>query len=130
MRILVVDDEREHGLLLYQLLERLGHDPLLACDAADALEILDHDDIDVGGIITDIDMPGMSGVQLAEHIRSEIDSELPIAFCTGSDPGSKNTQRAAAIGPVLAKGSPVAETRAVIREMLELWSGKQPRPRR
>ena len=61
------------------------------------------------------------GVGVADLLR-RVRADLPIAFCTGSDPNSQTTQSAAEIGPVLSKGSPVAETRAVIEQMLALWT--------
>lgn len=126
MRILVVDDEREFGLLMFNLLERLGHDPVIAFDPDQALSIAADTDHPIAGVITDIEMPGMSGVDLARAIRDRVDGDIPIAFCTGSDPSDEVAQDAAAIGPVLAKGAPLSDTRAIIKEMISLWS--RPRP--
>ena len=126
MRILVVDDEREYGLLMFKLLERLGHDPVIAFDPEQALSIASDSAHPIAGVITDIEMPGMTGVDLARAIRDEVDSEMPIAFCTGSDPSDDVAQAAATIGPVLAKGLPLSDTRVIINEMISLWS----RPRR
>ncbi len=114
MRILVVDDEREYGLMLFHLLERLGHDPVLAFDADHALDIIAADDI--AGVITDISMPGKSGVELAQEIRAT-DGDMPIAFCTGSDPSDAIVRQAAELGPVLPKAGSIDAARAVIAEM-------------
>ena len=122
MRILVVDDERDFGLLMFNLLQRLGHDPVIAFDPDQALSIVADTDHPIAGVITDIEMPGMTGVDLARAIRAEIDSDLPIAFCTGSDPSDGVTQDAATIGPVLAKSAPLSDTREIITEMISLWS--------
>jgi len=126
MRILVVDDEREYGVLLFKLLARLGHDPVLASDSEEALSILHDSTSEVGGVITDIEMPGMNGLQLAQRIRDDIDGNMPIAFCTGSDPAHETTQRAATMGPVLPKASPLAHAREVIEQMVSVWSQPQP----
>lgn len=126
MRILVVDDERDYGFLLFNILARMGHDPVLAFDAEEALAILDDRASSVRGVITDIDMPGMTGVQLAERIHERIDRDMPIAFCTGSDPGAATTKRAASIGPVLTKGGSLVSAREVIAQMIDLWSRPAP----
>lgn len=99
MRILVVDDEYECGVLLSRLLRRLGHDCVVALDPLDALAMIDGS---VTAVVTDIDMPRMNGVELARQIRA-LHSDLPIAFCTGSDPEGALARGAAEIGPVLPK---------------------------
>jgi CheY-like chemotaxis protein len=116
MRILVVDDERDYGFLLFHLLSRLGHEPVLAFDPGDALDIVQGSE-PVAAVITDIDMPGMTGVELAQRIRASYGA-IPIAFCTGSDPRGETATTATAIGPVLRKGDSIEHTRERIREFI------------
>jgi CheY-like chemotaxis protein len=123
MKILVVDDEQSFGALLGHTLRRLGHKPVLALDPRDALEMLS---ADVEAVITDIDMPGMSGIQLACEIRRRR-SDVPIAFCTGSAPEGDDVRAAAQIGRVLPKVWTVADVRAVVDE---LGRRRRRRPRR
>ncbi len=118
MRILVVDDERDFGLLLFRFLKRMGHDPVLALDPTEALELLGPE---IGGVITDIDMPGMSGVELAEVIRERM-GPIPIAFCTGSDPGGEKVEIAGRIGPVCPKTSSLDGVRALLEMFADLPS--------
>lgn len=99
MKILLVDDEREVGALLGLTLRRLGHVPVLALDPRDALQMLTPD---VDAVVTDIEMPGMDGVELARRIK-DIDADMPIAFCTGSDPSEDTNRAAAEIGAVFPK---------------------------
>jgi CheY-like chemotaxis protein len=113
MKILVVDDERECAVLLSRLLARLGHDPLIAGDAAEALDLLDDE---VAAVITDIDMPGMSGVDLARAIRARRGS-IPIAFCTGSDLDSEVASSASRLGPVWPKARSLAMVGQVMGEL-------------
>ncbi len=61
--ILVVDDERIIANTLVQIFNRHGYLALAAYDAARALELVDLSPPDL--MITDIAMPGMSGIQLA-----------------------------------------------------------------
>ena len=99
MKILVVDDEQSFGALLGHTLKRLGHKPVVATHPEDALELLTPD---VDAVITDIDMPVMSGVELAQAIRAQYE-EMPIAFCTGSAPEGRAVREAGEIGTVLPK---------------------------
>ena len=100
LRILVVDDEVSYCKMLGLTLQRLGHFPTLAFDPLDALEAFITGQFDA--VITDIDMPGMNGVDLAIEIRRQV-AEMPIAFCTGSGPDDECRQAAAKIGAVWAK---------------------------
>jgi len=110
LKILVVDDERSLGVLLGLRLRKLGHAPLLALHPHDALQMLSND---IDAVITDIDMPEMNGIELAEAIR-ERRGDIPIAFCTGSDPENEIVRRAAGIGPVLPKSWTQGQIQAVV----------------
>ncbi len=63
--ILLVDDDETVRETSADMLEELGHTVLQAADGDSALVLLDeHDEIDV--MVTDIRMPGMSGLELSE----------------------------------------------------------------
>jgi two-component system capsular synthesis sensor histidine kinase RcsC len=100
MQILVVDDEEAYCRLLGHALRRLGHEPTLAFHPHDALEEFREKEFDA--VITDIDMPGMTGVELARAIRAEEES-MPIAFCTGSAPEDECRREASRLGEVASK---------------------------
>jgi PAS domain S-box-containing protein len=68
-RILVVEDNVEVGEFATQLLDELGHAPTLAPNGMAALEILAQRSGDFDLVFTDVVMPGMSGVELAEEVR-------------------------------------------------------------
>jgi len=110
VKILVVDDEVAAGASLGNALRQLGHVPVLACHPHDALDLLA---FDVDAVVTDIEMPEMNGVELARAIRA-LRNDLPIVFCTGSDPADILVRQAASIGPVYSK----AWTLAAIKELL------------
>jgi len=65
--VLIVDDEAQIRYLFNNLLKREGYNCLTAEDGASALKILENKEIDV--VITDITMPGISGVELMELAR-------------------------------------------------------------
>ncbi len=65
--ILVVDDEDLIRDILREGLEQAGYDCRTAADGLEALEILEHEPVDV--VITDISMPRLDGMQLADRIH-------------------------------------------------------------
>jgi DNA-binding NtrC family response regulator len=79
-RILVVDDES----MICQQLERLythgGYTVVVATSAEEALERLGMEDIDL--IVTDIRLPGMSGIELTTRIKERW-AEVPVIVITG-----------------------------------------------
>lgn len=66
--VLVVDDEPQMLSVLSFVLETYDFDVVTAPDAESALEVLLSTSIDI--VIADVMLPGMSGVQLCEHIRA------------------------------------------------------------
>lgn len=68
-RILLVDDERSIRLTLRVFLENVGHSVALAEDAEQAGELLEKEHFDV--LITDIILPGLSGVELVQSLRDK-----------------------------------------------------------
>jgi len=66
-RVLVVDDYPDMQWLLTATLERSGINTSIACDGMEALEVLAAGD-PPDAIVTDIDMPGMNGIQLIERL--------------------------------------------------------------
>ncbi len=79
--VLVVDDET---IILWgtaSLLESLGYDVIRANSGSAALEAL-HDRKEIGALLTDFQMPRMSGIELAEAAR-QFRPDLPIVIATG-----------------------------------------------
>jgi two-component system, cell cycle response regulator CpdR len=118
MKILVVDDERAFGSLLGRALKKLGHKATIAVHPGDALTILADVDQSFDAVITDIDMPVMNGVELAEEIRAR-NASIPIAFSTGSQPDDSVLRAAARIGKVLPKVWTVADVRALVDHLAQ-----------
>ena len=69
-RILVVEDNPDVGTFAQQLLSELGHEVRLAVTGADALRLLEADASAYDLVFSDVVMPGMSGIELGQAIRS------------------------------------------------------------
>jgi CheY-like chemotaxis protein len=79
--VLVVDDDSMVAESTAAMLSDLGHSVMIACSGSAALERI-RADTTIELVITDHAMPGMTGVELAKHIRQER-PELPIILATG-----------------------------------------------
>jgi len=83
-RVLVVDDERDLADLAEALLRACGLEARVAYCAADALSILESDP-EIDSVFSDVMMPDMTGLQLAEAIRQRYPS-MKIVLTTGFAP--------------------------------------------
>ncbi|MEO3434802.1 response regulator [Inquilinus sp. CAU 1745] len=79
--ILVVDDDEAVRTFAAMALEELGYRTLRAADAAEALRLLD-DGALIDMLLTDVLMPGLSGVDLARRI-GERGACVPVVFMSG-----------------------------------------------
>lgn len=79
-KILFVDDEKSILNVARQYFKRKGYTVLTAGNGKEAVEILESEPVDC--CFTDISMPEMDGLELAEYIR-EHDSTLPVVVMTG-----------------------------------------------
>ncbi len=81
-RVLVIDDEQVIRHLMVEIVELDGHEVTSADTAEAAVELLDErDDFDL--VVSDVMMPGLSGLELLETIRSKRAS-LPVLLVTGA----------------------------------------------
>ena len=113
-RILVVDDDPLVAMSTVEMLEDLGHVVLEANSGKRALEIIDAGHaLDL--MMTDQAMPGMTGIQLAEIVRSKRPN-LPVLLATGYTdlPASKLANL-----PRLSKPYQQAQLQAEIDKLLD-----------
>jgi len=80
--ILVIDDESVLADLLKEMLEMLDYKVTIASDAQQAIDFFLSDKFHFDLVITDLNMPGMSGDQLAKELL-RIRPDLPIILATG-----------------------------------------------
>jgi len=80
--IVLVDDEDGVREVLARGLQERGYRLLEASSAAQALEILQRHAGEIDLVVTDLAMPGMNGIELAQQ-ASEISPFLPFIFVSG-----------------------------------------------
>jgi sigma-B regulation protein RsbU (phosphoserine phosphatase) len=71
MRILIAEDERITRMTLCRQLTSWGHQVIAAEDGQQAWELLGAADAEFDIVITDWEMPRLSGVELVRHIRQD-----------------------------------------------------------
>lgn len=84
-RVLLVDDEKYVRESLYTLLEREGYEVLASSNGPDALEIFRLSVRPIELLVTDYNMPEMSGLELAREC-SRLSGELKVLYVSGSRP--------------------------------------------
>jgi PAS domain S-box-containing protein len=101
--ILIVEDNEDAADMLCALLESRGHTVRVANSGSEALGLLQHDVPDV--VVCDIGLPGMSGYELATHVRDDpkLRSLFLIALSGYSQPEDHERSREAGFDNHLVK---------------------------
>lgn len=109
--ILVVDDNANTRRLMEIVLRQNGFEPLLASDAAQALELMEHSHVDL--VVLDVMMPGMDGYEFLQTIR-ECQISMPVLMISAKDaPDDKHKGFLAGADDYMVK--PVDEVEMVLR---------------
>jgi putative two-component system response regulator len=116
-RILVIDDEDVIRALVMEILATAGHETTGAESAESALALLEDAEFDL--VVSDVIMPGLSGLELLEAVRSRRAS-LPVVLVTGAgtyDTLSQALTRGAA--GLVTKPFSHADLQAAVADALE-----------
>jgi signal transduction histidine kinase len=102
-RVLFVDDEAAIARLALVMLKGLGHTTTTCTTPTEGLATFKENPSEFDVVITDLTMPGMTGVELARGIR-QVSREIPIVLSSGyADEVPEDTLRALGIVEVLPK---------------------------
>jgi two-component system NtrC family response regulator len=77
--VLVVDDEKNYLVVLEDLLQEAGYEVATASSGGQAVEIIQKTPVDT--VLSDIKMPGMSGIELLDAVKT-LDADLPVILMT------------------------------------------------
>ena len=115
LRVLLVDDNADARITLCTLFQLAGHDPETAHDGPTALSMFDRHRPHV--VVCDIGLPGMTGYEIAQHMRQRDARHRPMLIAlTGYDgPGRRERAIAAGFDCQLAKPAGFPEILEAIR---------------
>lgn len=80
LHLLIVDDNEDLGAMLVEYLNEIGHQAVAATSAEQAIANLEAQAFDV--LMTDVSLPGMSGIELAKTVASRF-PRVGIAISSG-----------------------------------------------
>ena len=113
MKVLVIDDEEGIRIVYEEFLGMLGHEADVAADGATGLALLQRHVYDL--VITDVVMPGMSGVAFAEVMRQRY-PDTPLIVISGSADRFDREKLRQAGYPLLQKPCSLTEFRHAITD--------------
>jgi PAS domain S-box-containing protein len=118
-RILLIDDEEMMVDLGQRMLESLGYTVTTKTNSLEALEVFRTQPDAYDLVITDMTMPGMTGIDLAKALMA-IRTNIPIILCTGySDLINAEQAKEAGIRDFIMKPFMIARLAKGIRQVLE-----------
>ena len=101
-KILVVDDERDvQALFLQHFRKEIKNGEMdfsFAFSGEEALNFMKNQKQEAVFILSDINMPGMSGLELLDHIKHDFDQPPPIVIMITAYGDSENYRRALELG--------------------------------
>ena len=125
-RILLVDDEEVLGALAKQGLQLLGYRVTARSDSQEALTEFQNRPRDFDLLVTDLSMPGLSGVELTNRIR-KLNPELPAILVTGAFQGPPSMEGISTpFDDVIYKPVTIQEMAKSVRRVM----AQRPAPRR
>lgn len=117
IRVLLVEDEDTVRNVVARLLIKLGYSVSSAADAEEAIALFE-EGADFDLVVTDIVMPGLSGIEMSEVLKSRF-PELRFLFISGYASRELGTAPTAPPEPFLPKPFTMHELADEVRKALE-----------
>ena len=118
--VLYVDDDEVMLLMVQRLLQREGHRVLICSDAVQALAGLRGGTLHCDLVISDFNMPELSGIELARQLQGELGLRaLPVVITSGFVTDELRAQAAAlGVRGLLKKEHTLEELAGLVRKVL------------
>ena len=122
-RVMYIDDDESMNFLVTRLLERRGCRVSAFLDAGQALEALRANPADCDLLVTDYNMPRLSGIDVAIAAAS-IRPDLPVVLISGYiTDGTREAARVAGIRHLIEKAHTAEELCATLERIVNAQSG-------
>ena len=116
-RVLLIEDDDDNRELMGEVLQEAGYEVVLVASGAEGLRTLAEQSIDV--IVTDLGMPGMGGLEVAQAAK-EIAPSVPVVVITGfADREDIKRARGREIDAVLVKPVDPDALTSVVDQMVK-----------
>lgn len=123
-RVLLVDDEGNITSMVSEMLSGLGYTVTVCNSGESALELVRSNAGAYDIVITDQNMPRLTGVRLAALVHG-IRPSLPVLLCTGNaDKELMDKAEAAGVSHILHKPLRLTAMAGIIRSTLDRWERK------
>lgn len=116
--ILLVEDEETVRRVIERLLEKLGYRVLAAADAEEAIEIFRERDHELDLVLTDVVMPGLTGVEMAEVLKEQR-PDMKFLFTSGYTSKELGSNPEAPPEPFLPKPFSMDDLSRSVRDALD-----------
>ena len=122
-RIVIAEDDPHISRIIMLWLKRSGHDVMTACSGDKALDLIREQRPDL--LVTDVNMPGMDGLELLSAVRSE--SLIPhqaivlTSRCDQAEIEARATELGAVVHP--KPFSPMQLTATIEASLASSWDG-------
>jgi CheY-like chemotaxis protein len=118
-RVLVVDDEVAVARMMNRMLAQLGYRADVCHSSLEALNVFRQHPAEYDLVISDLTMPGMTGLDLAKQLH-EMAKEMPIILMTGYGKGiSAEDQKEHGITKIIGKPILIKDLALAIREAID-----------
>ena len=117
--ILYIDDDEAQVFMMKRMMERWGYRVTAYLEQREALDALFAGEQSVDLVVTDFNMPGMSGLDVARAIR-DARPDLPVIVVSGYVTDALRAQTAAAgVSELISKAHEVEELRDVVQRLVK-----------
>ena len=127
MSIVVIDDEVNLCEIFKQFLQDIGYNAVSFTDPLLTFEHLKHHHNNCSLIITDLRMPGMSGIDLANKIRKDLNNAVKIYLITAFETEGLDSRpdfKSAKIDRIIQKPIQLSTLKKIISQTLQIPDSK------
>jgi two-component system, cell cycle sensor histidine kinase and response regulator CckA len=116
--ILLVDDEPVVAKMSKEMLQQMGYEVSAQSDSTEALTLFHNNPSEFDLVITDMNMPKMTGTELAKELQT-VRPDIPIILCTGfSELFTEEQAQALGLGALMIKPVRKSQMAEAIRRVL------------